>query len=83
VPIDSTADTFDIAERTTGREFAIFASTDPIHPLYLSSGDADGSRLRALRLAGGQYLLSITVGAAPSVVSLSYLERLGNAAGTP
>jgi hypothetical protein len=83
VPIDSTADTFSVIERTPASEFAIFSVPDPIHPLYESSTDADGSRLQALKLRPGQYLLSVTVGSAPSVVRLSYLEQLGNSSDTP
>ena len=83
VPIDSTADTFSVIERTPASEFAIFSVPDPIHPLYESSADADGSKLRALKLRPGQYLLSVTVGSAPSVVRLSYLEQLGNSSDTP
>ncbi|MEP6775966.1 MAG: hypothetical protein ABJA50_10255, partial [Chloroflexota bacterium] len=83
VPIESTADTFSVVERTPASEFAIFSVPDPIHPLYESSADADGSKLQALRLRPGQYLLSVTVGNAPSVVRLSYLEQLGNSSDTP
>jgi hypothetical protein len=78
VPLDSTAATFSVVERTPTSEFAIYGTTDPINPVYQSSGDADGSKLRALRLKAGQYVLSITAGNSPSTVSLSYLEELGN-----
>ena len=52
VPLDSTANTFTTVERTSTSEFAIYGTTDPINPLYQSSGDADGSKLRAAQPQG-------------------------------
>ncbi|MEO6458795.1 MAG: hypothetical protein ABIO92_11080 [Chloroflexia bacterium] len=77
VPVGAVADSFEVASRAGQAEFAIFASTDPVEPLYRSVQDiSNGSGLRQLSLVTGQYTLSVEGNAAPASVRLAYIEHL-------
>lgn len=76
VPVGAVADSFEVASRAGQAEFAIFASTDPVEPLYQSVQDNDGSGLRQLSLVTGQYTLSVEGNTVPASVRLTYIEHL-------
>jgi hypothetical protein len=76
VPVGGYANSFQVVERSDSAEFAIYSAVDPTTPLYSSTEDPDGSRLRLLRLAPGQYILSIESSQVPSAIGLTYFVHL-------
>lgn len=82
IPVGGFAVGFTVEELTAGSGFAIYNVVDPITPIYDSAQDPAGDILRALQLANGQYLLSITTGSAPATVRLSYTEHLLDSSST-
>jgi hypothetical protein len=80
VPVESLADTFGIADRTGQAEFAIYKVTDPTKPLYASSQDQDGSKLKQLGLAAGRYILSVESATVPASARLTYVAHMLDAA---
>jgi hypothetical protein len=76
VPVEAFASTFTVEERTQGAEFAIYSSSDPVTPIYSSTGDPGGNNLGDLRLSSGQYVLTLESGSPPAKVRLRYVERM-------
>jgi hypothetical protein len=74
VPPGGMATGFGVEERTPGADWAIYATTDPVHPLYQAGADPAGTGLAALQLGGGEYMLAVGGPAPPATVRLHYVE---------
>jgi hypothetical protein len=73
VPAGGQARAFAVLDQSPGSDWAVYAVSNPVQPLYRASADPGGGLLAALRLPGGDYLLAVSGPAPPAEIRLQYL----------